>query len=294
MKRIAVIVIGSNSTKLLAADACAALSNTSRGRAETRLFLGMSQNGRFSEEAMQYTVDAVYDLAKKAQSENAELTGIYATSASRDAKNTDELSRMLKEKTGFPLTVLSGEQEATYSFLGASQGARCGVIDIGGGSTEVVLGESESIHHAQSLQLGASRLFKAQPIHSVDDIPRALQLAKEKVHSLPAQLLKHEGFDHFYLIGGTCTTLAALAGVSAEGFEVTWPSVHDTLYQIASIPREQRAEIPGMPATRVDILPTGLAILLTLMDELGIASATVTKRVNADGLLHEYVHKKFA
>ena len=104
----------------------------------------------------------------------------------------------------------------------------------------------------------------------------------------------HEGIDTFRLVGGTCTTLAKMAGADAEGFTVSRENVRELLYKLASTPREQRAQIPGVPATRIDILPTGLAILLAVMEELSIAQATVTKRVNADGLLREYVHKKFA
>ena len=294
MKRIAAIVIGSNSTKMLAADACDQLSNPCRARAETRLFLGMSQDGYFSEEAIQYTVDAVAALHKKALDEQAELLGIYATSASRDAKNADVLSRMLYDRTNFPLTVLSGKEEAAYSFAGASDGKKCCVIDIGGGSTEIVLGENLDIFHAHSLQLGASRLFKMQPIHTESDVPKALETAKEIIRTLPSPLLKHEGIHSFRLVGGTCTTLARMAGADEEGFTASRDTVCKYLHLLAATPREKRAEIPGVPATRVDILPTGLAILLAVMEELHIAEAIVTKRVNADGLLREYVHKKFA
>lgn len=294
MNRIAVIVIGSNSTRLLAADACADLSNAVRERVETRLFLGMSPDRTLTEEAMDNTVQAVWELQQKAQRESAQLLGVYATSASRDAANADVLCQRMLQRTGLPLTIISGEEEAAFSFLGASGGRRCGVIDIGGGSTEVVLGEGRQIFHAHSLQLGASRLFKACPINSPEDIPNALQHAGQMIGTLPADILRHDGFEEFFLMGGTCTSMASLAGKEAEGFTVTLQEARDHLTSIAAVPREKRAEIPGFPPTRVDILPAGLVILVSVMEKLRIERAAVTKRVNADGLLRAYVHKKFA
>jgi len=294
LNRIAAIVIGSNSTRLLAADACMDLTNAVRERVETRLFLGMSTDRRLTKEAIAYTAQAVSDLKGKAEAENAQLLGIYATSASRDAANAQELGNLIFDRAGLPLTILSGEEEAGYSFLGASGGIRCGVIDIGGGSTEVVLGEGRRLYHAQSLQLGASRLFKSHPINCAGDVSQALMHAKNTIKSLPQAILQHENFDTFFLMGGTCTAMAALSGEEAEGHIVTLDNARSALLRIAAVPREKRADIPGFPPTRIDILPTGLAILVSVMEQLHIHQATVTKRVNADGLLRAYVHKKFA
>lgn len=294
MKRIATIVIGSNSTRMLAADACMELTNEIRERVETRLFLGMTNDGLLEENAVSRTVQAVCDLKQKALDAGAELIGIYATSASRDAKNAHILSQCIENTCGMPLEIISGHEEAAYSFMGASGGRRCGVIDIGGGSTEIVLGQGLQLDHAHSLQLGASRLFKTHPINSVSDVPAALESAAQCVRSLPEELLQHATYDDFFLIGGTCTSLAALAGEDAEGFTVSRQTVYDTLLRIAAVPRDKRADIPRFPPTRSDILPTGLVILTAVMHALGIEKACVSKRVNADGILRACVHKKFA
>ena len=188
MNRIAVIVIGSNSTRLLVADECAELTSPIRDRIETQLFLGMSAEGNLSEEAMRRTAAAVSALKEKANP--AKLIGVFATSASRDAKNADLFSRMIFQSTGEMLRILSGEEEATFSFLGASRGKRCGMIDIGGGSTEIALGDEGALRHAYSLQLGASRLFKLQPIHSEADVVPAISIARQAVTELPSELLQ--------------------------------------------------------------------------------------------------------
>jgi len=292
MKRIAAIVIGSNSTRLLAADACVELTNPLRERVETQLFLGMSANGELSNEAMIRTAAAVTSLKSKAG--NADLIGVFATSASRDAKNADRLMQLIFQTANEHLRILSGEEEARFSFLGASRGQHCGIIDIGGGSTEIALGEGETLQHAFSLQLGASRLFKTHPIHTENDIRPALSLARQAVSSLPSEFLYANSTMPYYLVGGTGTSLASLCGQEAEGFVFTLSEAQNQLARIAATPRDQRAGIPGFPPSRLDILPTGLAILIAVMEALGIQAAQVTKRVNADGLLYAYVHKKFA
>ena len=294
MKRIAVIVIGSNSTRLLAADANEALSNDLRGREETRLFLGMTDDGFLSTEAMQYTAKSVAELKRQAEETGAKLLGVYATSASRDAKNSKELSAMIESAAGYPLTILSGEEEASYSFFGAAGEEKCGVIDIGGGSTEIVLGCSMDIAAAHSLQLGASRLFKMQAINKIDDIPKALDIAKKVIRTLPQPLIEHSDTNTFYLIGGTGTSIARVLGIRPEGCVLTRETIENMLVKIAETPREERALIPGFPPSRIDILPTGMAILLAIFDALHLNQAQVTERVNADGLLRSFVHKKFA
>lgn len=294
MKRIAVIVIGSNSTRMLATDCCDALTNAVRGRVETRLFLGMSDSGMLSEEAIAYTAQSVAQLKKDAEATGAALLGVYATSASRDAKNSDALSSAIKNSTGHALQIISGEEEAAYSFFGAAGAEKCGVIDIGGGSSEVVLGQGLQISCAHSLQLGASRLFKMQPINCCADIEKALAIAKETIGTLPKELLKHTQTDLFYLIGGTGTSCARIARWQPEGCVITRTMVANMLTVIADTPRKRRARIPGFPPSRIDILPAGMVILLALFDALHIEKVHVTERVNADGLLRAFVHKKFA
>ncbi len=294
MNRIAVIVIGSNSTRMLAADACDALSNAVRARAETRLFLGMSKDMLLSAEAIDYTAQSVLQLKLSAEDSDTELIGIYATSAARDAKNSDALSRAIANATGQSLQILSGEEEAAYSFFGAAGNGPCGVIDIGGGSTEVVLGSGKNIQAAHSLQLGASRLLKLQPINCEDDIEKALVIAKSVIHTLPDAIVNHTGIERFCLIGGTGTSCARVARYTPEGSFLTREMISNMLHTIAATPREERTRIPGFPAGRIDILPCGMAILLSLFDELKLKRAYVTERVNADGLLRAFVHKKFA
>ena len=294
MSRAAVIVIGSNSTRRVAADLCEPDGRVKRGRVETRLFLHM-ENGLLAEEAIGETVNGIRELCKGC---DEPLLGIYATSAVRDARNADRLSEAVEAAFRLPLTVLSGEEEAAASFYGAAGEQKAGVIDIGGGSTEIAVGEAGEIFHAVSLQLGASRLFAAHPINRAEDVPAALRAARDVCAGLDGSLAAHAGIERFYSVGGTGTACAGILQrlprkeAKVEGFTLRRDDVYESLTAIAAVPRERRAGIPGFPASRIDIMPTGMAILIAVMDRLSLKQVTVTERTNGDGLLRIAARKK--
>lgn len=289
-ERLAVIVIGSNSTRLLCAQADESLSRPVRGRAETRLFLGMTAGGALGEEALTRAARSVMSLREQAQADGARLIGVYATSAVRDASNA-ALLRARLGACGHTLRVLSGREEAAYAFYGAAADGLCGVIDIGGGSTEVIVGEGMDIRHMASIQMGASRLFQRQPVNESADIARARDCAQRYVSQLPEEILRHEGAEDFYIVGGTGTSCAALLNKAplrhgqAQGACITRDALRQALRLVADTARERRPLLPGFPPTRADILPTGMVILGCVMDVLGLACVTVTERGNTDGLL---------
>lgn len=294
MKRVAVIVIGSNSTRMLSADADT-LAAPRRYRIETRLFLHM-ENGAFSAQAIKELCDGISSLCSAAQEEEASVAALCATSAVRDAANAEELARVLELRCGLPLRILSGQEEAALSFYGISGEKACGMIDIGGGSTEIAVGEGVHISQSVSLQLGASRLFRLHPVNDKEQMAAALAAAKKNVRKAPAELLNAAQGLPFYLIGGTGTAAAHMLHLenSVEGCVLHREKVYALLERIAETPRERREQMSGFPASRLDIFPTGLAVLLAVMDTLSLPQITVTQRGNADGLLKLVVYKKFA
>lgn len=291
MKQLSVIVIGSNSTRCVTMDT--QTGATQRRRTETRLFLHM-RDSLLSPDAIAETAEGIARLAGQA---GPPLLGVYATSAVRDARNADALARAIEQAAGLTMTVLTGEEEAAASFCGAAGEQAAGVIDIGGGSTEIALGRDLRVSDAISLQLGASRLFKVCPIHTPAGIAPALEYAVAALDTLPAPLTAHAGIDRFYLVGGTGTACARLKrrltlAQSIEGTALTRDEVYGMLCSVAAVPREKRGDIPGFPPTRADILPTGMAILTAVMDKLRIRELSVTERCNADGLLLCALRKK--
>ena len=132
----AAIAIGSNSTRLLAARKQAgALTDIFRGREETRLFLGLDEQGNIRPERLEETAQAVARLAALARGRGADSIALFATSASRDAKNSDALARRIYALTGLTLRIISGQEEARLGFLAAAGQARRMVMDIGGVSS---------------------------------------------------------------------------------------------------------------------------------------------------------------
>lgn len=288
MNRAAVIVIGSNSTRLLAADLAPGLPNPLRGREETRLFLSLKEDGLLSQEGMEHTAQAVEKLRAMAAHSGAERVFLQATSATRDAKNREEFEWLIHEQSGLSLSLLSGEEEARLAFSGASgllpEGTR-GVLDIGGGSTEVVVGDRE-IKEARSLQMGAGRLMKMRRMDSPEDIAPARQLSDRVINALP-----YLRADHWAMVGGTGTVLMHMLLGLPQGsevpelFPVQKQDAEAMLRLITATPREKRGGLPGLPPERIDIMPTGLVILLSVMDRLDIGEISITTRNNTDGFL---------
>lgn len=175
IRRAAVIVIGSNSTRMLCANLDPGLTEATREREETKLYLGLDEVGMLSQEVMQRTAEAVCLLKEKALAAGAESINLLATATVREAQNARDLIKMIHEGCGLELHVIDGKEEARLSFVGACVVDRLPMpalmADIGGGSAEFALGMGEKLLNTFSLPLGGSRLYRMQPINSEADIP---------------------------------------------------------------------------------------------------------------------------
>lgn len=146
----AVIGIGSNSVRsLVARNNGGVFERLYRGREGTRLFAGLDSDGRLKEESIRKTAEAVGRMAEAAREKETEDLSVFATSAARDAVNGKDFMAAIEAAAGIPPMILTGEEEARMSFFGASRAVKdecyCGVIDIGGGSTEIVTGCGDDI-----------------------------------------------------------------------------------------------------------------------------------------------------
>ena len=298
--RIAVIAIGSNSIRSLTATLDAPLGNPVRGRQETRLFLALNEQMDFDQAAVNRLVDAVFILKQQALENGAKHIHLLATSTVRDSGNHRELARALKRETGLQLRILSGQQEAALSFLGAAypygEGQQIGVIDIGGGSTEIALGSVARLQAAHSLQLGASRLHRINPVTDLLHMDTALTHARQLVQQQLGKI--HVPRDsQWLLVGGTGTALMGLlkgrllpSPARDEAF--TQDQAREALRLLAPLTLPERSALPGMMPGREHILPTGLCILTALMEQLDIKTAQVTTRNNTDGFLYDQYRER--
>lgn len=291
MKRAA-IAIGSNSTRMLAAEtADGALRNAIRGREETRLFLGLDEAGNISLEKLESTAQAVNRLYRDALAYGAETVDLFATSATRDAGNSADFAARIRELTGLELQIISGEEEARLAFMAVSAGKRRLVMDIGGGSTEWTLGENNQVEWAISMQLGASRLLKMQPINSPQDAEKVLALCREIMTPYAKRLSALPPAPAMIGLGGSCTTAAAIImgreahGEAVEGKTVTRQQAMEQMHLLSGMTIEERMRVPGLPSARAMHYPHGLCILITALELCGFDKITISGKINLDGYL---------
>ncbi len=299
MRKVAVIGIGSNSVRMLIAEVEEdGFRRLTRDREGTRLFAGLDAEGNLSGESMAKTAAAVERMTRSARKIGCERLHIFATSASRDAKNGEVFLDLIRRFTGVYPEILSGEQEAVLSFLGATdlapKGEMCGVVDIGGGSTEIVLGRGAEILLALSCQMGAVRLFRLLPIRGAEDMPaveaEAVRILDEKLNTLSVPPLPKTWIG----TGGTFTALAALTrGVKwtdrtyMHGTRLSVTDVRAIGERLAGMTPEQRLALEGLQPSRADIVVHGICILLAVMRRMGTETIQVSEYGNLDGYIRD-------
>ena len=297
--RAAVIGIGSNSVRSLLADVSGAdFQRLWRDREGTRLFAGLDGTGNLNRDAMDKTVSAVRRMASEVRQKGAEELAIFATSAARDAANGQEFMEEVKQEAGVPLRIISGEEEAELSFLGASAALpaeRCGMIDIGGGSTEIAIGTRAGIECAFSCQMGAVRLYRRLRLEHPDDMKPVEVAAAEILDEHLRSFRELELPKAWVGTGGTFTALAAMAleqpwtdRTHVHGTSITSTEIRDIGEKLAGMKVEERIKLPGLQPSRADIVVHGICILLGVMERLGMNRITVSEWGNLDGYFHKY------
>ncbi|PAW75410.1 MAG: phosphatase [Pedosphaera sp. Tous-C6FEB] len=298
--RCGVIDIGTNSVKLLVADVAGeTVEPVWEGSEQTRLGRGFYEDHRLRADAIADTARAAAQFTKTAREQGASALRIIATSAARDAVNADELLCALREATGHAVEVISGEQEADWAFQGVLtdvplRAAPLLILDVGGGSTEFILGHQGRALFRDSFKLGTVRLLEATPLA---DPPAAEELAALRRHlraflqrevepRLEPHLQPLRG-DGLALVGtgGTTSILARLelqlpdydrARIEATHFTAARVRAHvDRLW---ALPLAARKELPGLPAKRADVILFGVAIFEAVMETFGIATLRVSTR----------------
>ena len=294
--RLGCIGIGSNAIRLLVASwEKGQLCAVRRERRGTRLFAGLV-GGALTEESMKSSVNAVGELARCARADGAQEIFVFATSAVRDAVNGSEFTARCEAACGVKVEIVSGEEEAVLSYIGASDGGKCGMIDIGGGSTEFTLGEDARILGAVSLQMGAVRMNAQRPILKYEDYAATVEQCRRMIQRDAQSLLALDMKPDWVGVGGTMTTLGAMQRAiplfdadTCEGMTVSLADVTGWGKRLARMGLAERRQIPGLMAHRADIIPSGVAILEAAMREFDID----TLRLSAHGNMDGYLKKKF-
>ncbi|HUY41158.1 MAG TPA: hypothetical protein VMV82_06280 [Candidatus Dormibacteraeota bacterium] len=284
MGRHAVLSIGTNSTRMLVADMRQPIPHVELARTVgTRVGEGLGESGKLGDDAMARTISVLREYANGAR-DRCEKVLVVATSALRRAENAQEFAQRVRTATGADMRILSGEEEAHASFRGAVgslppfQG-RSGVVDIGGGSTEYAVGTSNDVASVHSYEIGAVRLTEQLPALSGRCGPVDGQSLADGVRIAAQALAQMHGephIDRLLFVGGSATTTAAVAGMSAERApEITRTTLGSVLERLCALELEQRKSLPGMRPQRADILPAGIILLATAMEMVGKRSAVI-------------------
>ncbi|HEU5142546.1 MAG TPA: Ppx/GppA phosphatase family protein [Solirubrobacterales bacterium] len=278
-QRVAVIDVGSNSTRLLLADvAGTAVSKVERQSRVTRLGRGVDLSGQLSAEAIEATCAAIADYAEICEGAGVRQVTTIATSAVRDAANGDAFVAELRERFALTARVLDGEEEARLTYLGATHerppANRTLVIDIGGGSTELIVGRGGEIAFEDSLQVGVVRHTER---HISGDPPTAAELeelAADVRGSIEASVDGHEEARAAagIAVAGTPTSLAAVE-LELEPYDpervhshvLSLQSIQRLLSLFASRPLPERRAIPGLHEDRAPTIIAGVVILVEAM-----------------------------
>ncbi len=305
VQRRAVIDIGTNSVKLLVADIEGAQARPVFEHGEqTRLGLGFFETRILQPGPLAKTAAAVAGYARKAVELGATITRVIATSAARDALNREELTSLVHGASGLPVEVITGDQEASYAFTGALSGSAVPagstlVLDVGGGSTEFVLGEGTRMKFRHSLKLGTVRLFEQRPPAdppTLENLSGFRASAKSLIEGEPADSLRGQLNPGTRLIG-TGGTPAILARVHLQlgswepaRIEANPLSLGDILSlreKLWTLPLAERRMLPGLPPDRADVILAGVVIFETVMEVFGFETLTISTRGLRFGALLE-------
>lgn len=306
LRRLAAIDIGTVTTRLLVADVGpSSIAEIERSTDITHLGAGLTTTGRLAEDAMQRVADRMAAYVERMNALGVEQHAAVATSASRDAANGDEFTALLVRHGVEPL-IIEGAREAELAFLGATE-ERVGegflVVDCGGGSTELVFGDSLRVNgehevrleFARSIDVGSRRMTELF-LHS--DPPARSECAQarewaarefrgyfDRLEERPSEVLA---------LAGTATTLAAirlgLAEYDAErvhGFELSGSEVADILEMLADLPLEDRKGVVGLHPERAGVIVAGALILETVLALSGLDHLVVSEHDILYGILRD-------
>ncbi len=291
-RRVAAVDMGSNSTRLLVADVAEGVLRERLRRLQiTRLAEGVDRERRLGDEPMRRTLAVVSSYAEEARADGAERFLLTATSAVRDAANGGEFLARIRGETGFDTRLLSGGEEAETTFRGVLTG-RSGfsgptvVIDVGGGSTEVAIGDAGGLGQHVSVDAGAVRATERWLVEGpvpLERIARARQaLAEQFAREVPASARDAEAG---LAVAGTATTLAAidlgLAEYDADrvhGHVLTRAAIEDVLHRLAPMTIEQRRAVPGLEPARAPTIVGGIAVLSVALDTIGLDAVETSDR----------------
>ncbi len=297
MTRVAAIDCGTNSIRLLIADAHQGrLTDVVRLMRVVRLGEGVDATGEFSAAALERTLTATREYAELIVQHDVDAIRFVATSATRDAANRDVFIDGVRELLGVEPEVISGDEEAALSFQGAAsvlnlrESDSLLVVDLGGGSTEFVMGNANGVTAARSMDMGCVRFTEKYLLTNpptADETAAATEAARKLIQTASNEVPLSQA-TALVGVAGSVTTITAHAlnlpeyqADAIHGAELPPQQVADACTSLLTMTRSERAALPYMHPGRVDVIGAGALIWQTIIDELatrthGRVAATIT------------------
>jgi exopolyphosphatase/guanosine-5'-triphosphate,3'-diphosphate pyrophosphatase len=274
----------------------------------TRLGQGVHQTGRISPEGEERSLKVLQRYLERCERLNVEEIIAVGTSALRDARNSAEVRARFKEQLALDVRVISGDEEAAYSFLAVQKGLPLNrrellVVDVGGGSTEFIRGNAAGVVEAISINVGSVRLTE-QFLHSdpvqTEECEKMVVAIEKELRRLPNQWLKDSSILTLVGIAGTFTTLSA---VEKKLVCYTHGEVHGSRLTLIEVRRQvalfqgktitERKAIPGLEPKRADVILAGAYLIERIMTLFHSERVIVSDQGVRYGLLHECLkHRK--
>ncbi|HOJ03667.1 MAG TPA: Ppx/GppA phosphatase family protein [Bacteroidota bacterium] len=309
IRRLAAIDLGTNSFHLVIADVKSNGKFTVVGKDKevVRLGEGFNDMKHLSEEAMQRAIDTLHRFQLIAQSQNAPVRAI-ATSAVREALNQQEFIERVRRELGMEIEVVSGFEEARLIYLGVLQALPVYdrsmlLVDIGGGSTEFLVGRAGKVDYANSLKLGAVRLtqrFFSSPTLRPKDIAACREHLAGALNPI-ARAMRGRNIELAVGSSGTILNTAVMILASkgtlppteeTNNLTITSRDLHTIVANVLEARSvERRGAIPGMDPARADIIVAGVLILEQIFEQLGLRSMVTSKYALREGILLDTLHK---
>lgn len=277
---IGVIDIGSNSTRLMMSDT---VNTLSKDVVTTRLGEGLAVSGVMSDYRMNMTADAVKEYVERAKKQGAEKVFVFATETVRSAKNRKEFTDLVYNKCGIVVDVIDGKTEATLGFNGAYHGVLpVAVVDIGGASTEITVGDASGIMYSVSRPIGCVRMR--------DKCGEDDRLLDDYIGSILEEYGDIPSVDKAIFVAGTASTVATMIKKidvydvkAVDNLYINSDELEELITLLKNTPLDKRNNIIGLPDGRRDIMYGGMLLIRNILKRLNLQGFFFSDRDNLEG-----------
>jgi exopolyphosphatase/guanosine-5'-triphosphate,3'-diphosphate pyrophosphatase len=309
--RLAAILVGTNTTRCMVVEADARNSYRliDSERVNSRLGEGLGSRGEIAPEAMERTLEALRRFVGIAHAFRAETTRVVATSAAREASNGPDFVRRARDEAGVEIEVVSGEEEARLAWRSAAAEfdlaeGRSAILDIGGGSAEVLLVDEGEVRAARSLPVGALRLTE-RFVEEDPMSPGAFRKMRDHIRDHLEDFLGSDGLDAFETpvvigSGGTVSALVRAAlGPSVEGYatlhglSIDRDRVKDAVRALRGMSFDDRRRLPGISPERAEILVPGIVVVREALRALEARRLVVNELGIREGIILDMIDQAF-